>query len=579
MAISNELKAKFYYDVIDNKYDFYEIRTSDKYINKGASILDKPIEQMSAESIVFDNGNKLMIMFPKNRIDKYDLIRNLEDKKLSITKKTSTGLKPFILLRLFLFSLSNFDSEELKFNNITGNFYITNSGWMAKDKKSFRALKIDIDENFFIKANAKSFTKCSEFTNQKKIIDYPKYSFEDSKGFTLKRSFDNDFSNLYVARPKYPTMKASIPFFNYSSESAKKNSKASYIYKTIGALKTKFQGCIEIEFKEIVIDKQINKYKEKEMVDKCVKSLNGQTLNLINWSNSSEFDSEFNQIKEMLSTNGVLKVITSNKVDNSLMNLVYLHDKQYYIGNGYNDPYINNKNNAIIQHITIEDCADKLVDDVKAVFNTILKELYIKMDIVKNSKITIDNWGSFNFKDDFIVARAKEAKQFFMIVKSDGSFKFIDKFDDFTTFESPILKECSNVLTNNNKKLLIAYKGNILLIDKTNRFNLPLEETLSMNDISRSQDSLEKYFNGIYNINLYNIDGKVFYNAGIRGSGVHANLPTASPLYSVEVIKGENIICEILETMSVTFVRYNDFTVMPYPFKYLNEHILMTGDK
>ena len=32
---------------------------------------------------------------------------------------------------------------------------------------------------------------------------------------------------------------------------------------------------------------------------------------------------------------------------------------------------------------------------------------------------------------------------------------------------------------------------------------------------------------------------------------------------------------EILSTLSVTFVKYKSFTVLPYPIKYLNEYIMM----
>ena len=50
----------------------------------------------------------------------------------------------------------------------------------------------------------------------------------------------------------------------------------------------------------------------------------------------------------------------------------------------------------------------------------------------------------------------------------------------------------------------------------------------------------------------------------------------APHLYKIDVIAGQNIMGEILATLSVTFVKYKSFTVLPYPIKYLNEYIAMT---
>ena len=54
-------------------------------------------------------------------------------------------------------------------------------------------------------------------------------------------------------------------------------------------------------------------------------------------------------------------------------------------------------------------------------------------------------------------------------------------------------------------------------------------------------------------------------------------LPKASLLYKIDTLKGENVVPFLLETMSVLFVKYKSFTVLPYPIKYLNEYIGMVG--
>ncbi len=52
----------------------------------------------------------------------------------------------------------------------------------------------------------------------------------------------------------------------------------------------------------------------------------------------------------------------------------------------------------------------------------------------------------------------------------------------------------------------------------------------------------------------------------------------APHLYKIDVIAGQNIMGEILSTLSVTFVKYKSFTVLPYPIKYLNEYIQMLDE-
>ena len=172
MAISNQLQVKFNYSEINNKYDFYIITTSDKYISGGAYILDKPMDLLRAESVVFDNGRSIFIMFEKGLITKFTIINQLIDEKLTIKQVNSEDIKDYILLRLFLYSLNNFESDENKFNNVAGKLYITRPKWIAKNGKTFKALNINVDEKLCLTAEATTFTHTSCFTNKK----YIKYS-------------------------------------------------------------------------------------------------------------------------------------------------------------------------------------------------------------------------------------------------------------------------------------------------------------------------------------------------------------------------------------------------------------------
>ena len=567
MAIINKLNVSFNHNLIDNEYAFFQIVTSNKYINGGASILDKPKELLNVESIVFDNGKSLFMMFKKDAISRMKLVSLLDDDSLTIKTIYSENISDYILIRLFIYSLNNFESDAIKFNNITGKFYITSPNWINKNRKSFKALSINVNKDMYMSLDAVSFNQISLFKNQK-VKDYPKYEFSN-KNNSLKRSFDN--SDTCFIRKSIYGKKAEIPFLDLKVNNIK-NSKSYYFYKITDLLLDRFKNILSIDFDNVEIDNKMEDYIDKDFIDKSYQIIKNKGINLINWSNSSEFGEEFNDLKQyFLSKN--LNVCESNKFTNDF-NIVYLHNKEFYLQNGYKDPYKNFPDNKVIQHITIEDSLDKLLDNNEAVFNTILKELIIKNDIINDKKISLDNWANLNLDGDMIFGRIKNDYIHFMTISLNGFINFYTKYNDFSSFNVPILNECSSYLTDYNKEsYIISYKNNIISIDKTNAFFVPSRKLFDLDTISRSKDSRNEYLDGIVDINLFNYNDSFCFNSGMKGSGMNTFIPKTSLIYKTEVLKGNNFIHLILKTMSVPFVKYNSFTVIPYPFKYLNEYI------
>lgn len=541
MAISNELQVIFNYNIIDNLYDFYLINTSDKYISGGAYILDKPIDLLKAESVVFDNGRSLFLMFKKGVVNKFELINQLIDEKLTIKQILSTDLKDYILFRLFLYSISNFETDDNRFNNIAGKLFITRPKWMSKNKNTFKALNINVDDKLSLTAEAVTFSRTSLFFNKKILNDYPKYIFSNKNG-ALKRTFEINSDTTYIKKSIYGK-KAELPFFDFSNNNICDN-KVYFIYKTINLVKDKFAKCIDISFKEISILKSISKYRDEFFVNECINIISGKELNLINLSNSPEYDDEFIDLFNFIKSKNIFKIKLSNKISNDGFNLIYLHNKEYYEQKGYNDPYKKFKSQALTQHITIEDCVDKLINDNESIFNSILKEFVIKQDILKNFKISLDDWCSFNFSDRVIFGKEKNNINYFMIVYPDGTFKFANKANDFASFKDDALDKCSAYLTDNKgkEKMIVCYKGNINVISRTGNFILPSEELLNMKTISRSKESREIYFTGVLDINLFKKENRVLYNAGLKGSGMNTSIPKASILYSIDVLDGINFL-------------------------------------
>ena len=576
MAITNRLQVKFNYAKIDEVFDFYVVTTIDKYIKSGAFVLDKPLESLRAESVVFDNGRSLFVMFKKGIINRLELVNQIEDEKLSLKQVNSYELKDYILFRLFLFSLNNYDSDEIKFNNITGKFYITNPSWLSRNKKSFKALNINVDQNLNIVGEAVTFTHLSLFSNPNALFDYPKYVFSD-KNYSLKRVLRPESNDAFIRKSLYG-QKAEIPFFSFYSAKELKNNKVFFLYKTLDLLSSKFSELFEFSFDEIKVFKTIGKIRDADFIENVKQIVAFKDINIVNWSNSTEYEEEFKAIVNLFTLGKIAPVTVSKSIVNGSYNLVFLHSKEYYEQNKYNDPYKNFPEDEVVQHLTIEDSADKIISDDESIYETILKEFLIKDDIINSKKISLDNWASFGFEKDYVFGREKDGIHYFIIVKPSGKFEFHSKKDDLSSFGNALLDACSDYLTDNKgkeKTVIANSNGDIIVISRTASYLLPQEGIFKADKIGRDKDSRSKYLEGVVDINLY--DG--YYSVGIKGSGMNSRIPKAPHLYRIDVINGENFIEELLETMAVTFVKYNFFTVMPYPIKYLNEYILSSETK
>ena len=127
------------------------------------------------------------------------------------------------------------------------------------------------------------------------------------------------------------------------------------------------------------------------------------------------------------------------------------------------------------------------------------------------------------------------------------------------------------------KTLIADDKGNINIISCLGSFAMPDEDILT--NPSRSIKNVENHMAGLSGINLYKIDDRIFYNVGTFDKGMPSSLPNASLFYECQVVKGEAIIESILESMSVLFVKWNNYTVYPYPVKYLREWIEIVRSK
>jgi hypothetical protein len=576
-AILSHLLVSFDRSIIDERFDFFILSTGDKYIDRGAYVLDKPTLGLKAVSVAFDNTRSAFLMFKKGTISsKGWLLEALGDEKLSIKTATASDLSDSILFRLFLFSLSNFETEELSFNNLTGKLYVVYPEWISKNKKSFKALDFDVDQNLDLQVNATTFSSIALIHDKKLLAKSAKYTFSFSN-HSLKRVLSSDgLDNVYI-RKTLGDGKTQIPFLDFKKGRIT-NNKAYAIFKTLAALRDQYGELLQVDFEKKAITDQVSEPKEKRIDELCAAYLRFQTINCINLdqnpSDQDYFDSMVEALQDKVSVSAVQ---IADGVDPAGLNVVFLHDEAFYQEHGYVDPYPLIDKRFATQCVTKEEVGDYLLSHNDAVLTTILKELLIKSDILHTKTISLDRWSDYHFLSDWIFGIERNDIQYFMIIHPDGQFCFENSGGGFAPFENTALYPLSEALeqsSDKTKSIVSDSKGNVILISSSGQFLLPNPDIFTATSI-RSEQGREAYLSGLTDINLFAGEKTSFYSVGPIGKGMNGTMDKGVLLYKVDVIKGQDITKDLLQTMSVTFVKYHEFTVLPYPLKYLREYALI----
>ena len=140
-------------------------------------------------------------------------------------------------------------------------------------------------------------------------------------------------------------------------------------------------------------------------------------------------------------------------------------------------------------------------------------------------------------------------------------------------------EEIINTVKGEEKLIVADDNDNVNVIFDSGVIPLPSKD-LFESESPRGKEMKEKALAGILDINVYNnIDGLRQYSSGPIGKTLNISIPTAPHIYNVNIQQGDEIVTSLTETLGVQFVKYNSFTVIPYPFKYLREWIQMEKSK
>lgn len=574
---TNLIDYSLNYDKLNECYDFFIIKTSNKYIYQNSLFIDIQ-NYCKCESVAFDGGISLFLMFQKNKIDTNELNNFINDDFITINKLYGNEIKDYIILRLLFNSLANSKYEENKYSNISGRLIIYKNEWISKNQKSIKCIDVSVSE----KLNDLKLDLNSCYFNNTKLfktndyIKYPKYTF--SFNGTFKRVIDESNADNLFIRKSYNGKKAEIGFLSFNKKNMKLT-KSFLMYEIIDRFNKRFNGIANVNLKELNIIKKIENIKDVYFLDTVVDQISKYDINFTNFDYSKEDILLINKFIEKLNNlYPNIKYNKTDKLDINKLNIYFVHNKDYYKNANINDPYKSLDRKIVTQCVTIEDA---VCSNSNVIVNTILKELLIKKNLLIDNTITIDNWEDYNFNESFYFGTKESSIFYFIEIKPSG--KILKYKDDGlfgkvsnNNFKIREIKQRLKDMYISDGMLIISYKGSINIIESTGINTYPYFDIFN-SDSPRGKESRNNYLCGITDINYYNYKDCFYYNVGPIGKGLIAELPKGSLLYKVILVEGESLIEKLLETMSVMFVKYNSFTVLPYPFKYLREWVLMNN--
>lgn len=591
MIRTNRLECSLNIAAIAAKYDFFRIETSETYLKSGALMLDAPLLENNTCAVRFDTRKSLLVMMHHDECNKVNLkqvVSKIEGFDYMTLKSVDVSeIKKHELLQLLLNALSCYDLPELRFNNLTGHLYCFHPKWIKKSKSviwQVPCLELRVTEDLILDLNIRTFTSGKlqkDITfKKKKYRDYPKYAFSSRN--TLRRKLTEDKEDEFILR-QLDGSKSDVGFLDTQSIEKFKATKMGVLSSVVECFDENYENFAHIEFAQvstsICIDHDLKAKKENKKAVEQALNLPIRLVDQIKDPHSLDF---LKRVQRVLKENWNIDSSIEQNVSKNSLNVVLIHDADYY--EGKDDPH-SLRYDATVQHISRE----KYDGDSKFTAEAIIHELLIKEDL-RNGKISLFDWNSLGFVDDVafgmkFIDDEDTSRYFFMTVHSDGAFEIEEQVNDL--FSQSRYSACMEIFDKadsakeNVKGVIVDSKGNINVIKDTGWITIPeilaiKKELESGNNKLRSKAKREELLSSCLDIKSFRIDGTLHYFVGIIGEGMKYAIHNAANIRSIVPYGGAPEFFEkLLPLMNVSFVKNEQLTVIPFPFKYLREWIKM----
>lgn len=590
---TNQLTYTFDKELFSKNYDIFCIRTSEKHFKNGAYIIDAPLLSNNVCSVLFKSGREIFVLMKSNGSNK-SLLKNAilkEDgaDRITISQVTPDSLKDDIVFQLMLNSLGNYESPLLKFNNLTGHLYCFHPNWLIRGRKSeadvvFKVpcLELRLSSEFRLNMEVHTFT--SELLRnkiefkKKKFDEYPKYIF--SAHNTLRRKLKDDVGYSFIMR-QTKNAKTEIAFLDIQNIDRFNQSKMGILTTVLENFNARFSSIAHLDFESITDYKALDYTRSVANENKQAISdlLSIKPIKIVDCIDDEYSKIFCKEICDLLLSKYGIKTSCGKRVAKDHLNIRVIHNAAFYADS--DDPH-RIFNDVAVQHITFEDfseCSEFAI-------STVIHEMLIKADLVKQ-KISLFDWNTLGLKDDIDfgieVTDEQNTKYIFMTIHSDGTFNISEQ--TLNLFEANKYNQCVEIFENakmNSVKvhgIIRDALGNINIIKDTEWFTIPeiysiKAELANGNTKLRGKEKRNELLSSCLDIKMFNDGVSEYYFVGTIGNGMRWLINRAANIRKIEPFEDSILMFEkLLPLMNVTFVHNGQLTIIPFPFKYLREHL------
>ena len=590
---TNQLTYTFDKELFSKNYDIFCIRTSEKHFKNGAYIIDAPLLSNNVCSVLFKSGREIFVLMKSNGSNK-SLLKNAILKengadRITISQVTPNSLKDDIVFQLMLNSLGNYESPLLKFNNLTGHLYCFHPNWLIRGRKSeadvvFKVpcLELRLSSEFRLNMEVHTFT--SELLRnkiefkKKKFDEYPKYIF--SAHNTLRRKLKDDVGYSFIMR-QTKNAKTEIAFLDIQNIDRFNQSKMGILTTVLENFNDRFSSIAHLDFESITDYKALDYTRSVANENKQAISdlLSIKPIKIVDCIDDEYSKIFCKEICDLLLSKYGIKTSCGKRVAKDHLNIRVIHNAAFYADS--DDPH-RIFNDVAVQHITFEDfseCSEFAI-------STVIHEMLIKADLVKQ-KISLFDWNTLGLKDDIDfgieVTDEQNTKYIFMTIHPDGTFNISKQ--TLNLFETNKYNQCVEIFENakmNSVKvhgIIRDALGNINIIKDTEWFTIPeiysiKAELANGNTKLRGKEKRNELLSSCLDIKMFNDGVSEYYFVGTIGNGMRWLINRAANIRKIEPFEDSILMFEkLLPLMNVTFVHNGQLTIIPFPFKYLREHL------
>lgn len=409
----------------------------------------------------------------------------------------------------------------------------------------------------------------------------------------IRRLSDNCYLNAPLYQNEKPkTRDGALKFFALSNGKSFTQSKTGLAYHLLDAFNSYYEGTgyiskltfTEIAAKTDAVQDSSQKLRKEQQatVDGFFKD---KTIYLIDQTGK---DVDLQQLKDYFEPK-VGQVLISDQVKAGLNISVVLHAKEYQ----GRDRYQQSDQEKLVQHIYLDTCFhDGKLTNHPALDNC-LKELLVKECIVQQTieplKVQGEPGAEFFYWD------VEGQNCWKLAFKDDGNFEITASNLGFDPagLENPflqagLLKEDDTGKKKTRYELLVRIAGVLYGIKPTDFRTIPnksLYQKIRQEPNFRSyrnNQGLNEYLSGMIYENHWLHAGRVYFNVGKIGKGMNSSIERGSVVREISKLSGEieeeeaKKLYRMLKMTQVTFVKYKELTVLPYPLKLLKEAAKMS---